>query len=589
MQNQDTLVLNDGYSNGFAETLTGPGSELAFQFAATPQAGYGYYSPYIGAVREIIGVLNSIHRARYQYIPALAAELGDRLRLILNAPPSFHNPKSVLVASLPAIADVKPPILHRVASDVPLCASAAKLVLPVTGAPLAFATGYAHDMQLRVTSSSGGTVDLPARASAEQGGFVVATPSHPLADLEASSDAVLHGRWGFADLPGPTFHLEASRSGDWQVGDDPVQIAAGSEVITLVGGAAACVTAVSLRPDAGKVQPVAWKAAAADTLKLTLPLATFDAGKATLLVAQSGAPDDVVSVTAEAGRTHVDGFDLHAGDDFGTLSGHRLDAVTGLAVGVVSFTPGPMARSKGHDALRMTADGSAENWTTGRSLVGRVQLVDGRTRVVKTIVGPPRPVVSLLAKSLDVPPSTSSVTIRLADADQLPHDARLTFSMRIGGDKRLEPDDTLEVATATGSGSTKLTSANGLVLQDAHVAVADIDLEKVFGPSVFGPLQFRIDHQGVASDWQPLGTLVRLPKLHHLRCPAAPSPCLLSGSELFLILSVSATPGFANAVDVPDGYPNNVLTVPRPIDGRLFLRLRDNPAAIGQMIGHTGQ
>ncbi len=585
MQNQDTLVLNDGYSNGVAETLTGPGSELVFQFAATPQAGFGYYSPYIGAVRDIIGVLNSIHRARYQYIPALAADTGDRVNLILNAAPSFHNPKSVLVASLPAVADLKPPTLHTVAADVPLCASGDELVLPVTGAPLAFATAYAHDMKLHVPASGSDPVDLAAEAVAEKGGFVVTTGPLAGKELKGPVDAVLYGSWGFDELRGPTFHLQVPTAGKWQVADaDPVPIVGRTETITLTGGAAACVTGVALRPPSGKDQPVVWKAAAADTIKLTVPLGTFDAGKTDLLIAQDSVPDDIVAVAGAAGRTHVEGFELHAGDRFGALSGRHLDTVATLVLDGATFTPGPLSRTKDHDTLTMLADAAAATWTTGQSLSGRVRFADGRTRAIKTIVGPPRPVVTLLGKSLAVPPATT-ITIRLADADQLPHDARLTFSLRIGAGAQLLADDTVEVATATGGGAATLTTAGGLVMQDAHVAVATLDLAKSLGPSAFGPLQFRIVHEGVASDWQPLGTLVRLPRLQHLRCPAAPAPCSLSGSELFLIAAVSVTPRFDIPVNVPDGYPSDVLTVPRPVEGRLFLKLRDNPAAIAQIVG----
>ena len=50
---------------------------------------------------------------------------------------------------------------------------------------------------------------------------------------------------------------------------------------------------------------------------------------------------------------------------------------------------------------------------------------------------------------------------------------------------------------------------------------------------------------GVAGDWQRLVTLVRLPLLQALQCPAATEqPCKLTGSNLFLVDSVSGDPQF---------------------------------------------
>ena len=56
----------------------------------------------------------------------------------------------------------------------------------------------------------------------------------------------------------------------------------------------------------------------------------------------------------------------------------------------------------------------------------------------------------------------------------------------------------------------------GITLEDAQVAVATLDPAKAFGPSAFGPLQFRVITHDAAGDWQPLATLVRLPMLSEL-------------------------------------------------------------------------
>jgi hypothetical protein len=143
-------------------------------------------------------------------------------------------------------------------------------------------------------------------------------------------------------------------------------------------------------------------------------------------------------------------------------------------------------------------------------------------------------------------------------------------------------DLSIEVATADESFSTPLTIASGgLRLGDSKVAVATLDPLKAFGTSAFGPLKFRPVIGAVAGDWQPLVTLVRLPVLSSLLCPAdEKQACQLSGSDLFLIDALSADAQFTQVVQVPDGFPGNAVFVPHPGDGRLYLRLRDNPTVV---------
>ena len=86
---------------------------------------------------------------------------------------------------------------------------------------------------------------------------------------------------------------------------------------------------------------------------------------------------------------------------------------------------------------------------------------------------------------------------------------------------------------------------------------------------------------GVASDWQPLATLVRLPVFKDLQCPANSAlACKLSGSNLFLVDSVSSDPQFSHPVQVPDGFPGYALPVPHPTDGQLYVKLRDDPSVV---------
>src|SRR3546814_16476157 len=71
--------------------------------SVTPELGYGVYSPYIASVLDIVRIFDSFSTAQYQYIPALSSHRGNKLALTLNTPPSFYNPKSVMVVALPAV------------------------------------------------------------------------------------------------------------------------------------------------------------------------------------------------------------------------------------------------------------------------------------------------------------------------------------------------------------------------------------------------------------------------------------------------------------------------------------------------------
>ena len=175
MAGQESLILNDGHSTSIVEALTsGPEGDLAMQASYTPQLGYGYYSPYIASVLDIAKILDSFRTAQYQYIPALATLKGNDLQLTLNAAPSFHNPKSVLVVALPAVEPAQLPPLHAVDPKEIYCARRTALVLPVEGAPLVFSTAYAHDMTLEPC----GRRQVPRAARRGRclaGGFVVDT------------------------------------------------------------------------------------------------------------------------------------------------------------------------------------------------------------------------------------------------------------------------------------------------------------------------------------------------------------------------------------------------------------------------------
>jgi hypothetical protein len=190
--------------------------------------------------------------------------------------------------------------------------------------------------------------------------------------------------------------------------------------------------------------------------------------------------------------------------------------------------------------------------------------------------------VTLIGMNVQGSASTSQSNIQLADQSELPLDAVMTFSVRTQSPAAFTRDQNIEVATSDESSAVTLNFSNGgLMLENAQVAVVTLNPSKAFGGSAFGPLQFRVAAKGVAGDWLPLANLVRLPMLKELKCPATPElACKLSGSNLFLIDSVSSDAQFSQAVKVPDGFLGSALPVPHPKAGQLYLKLRDDPSVV---------
>jgi hypothetical protein len=54
----------------------------------------------------------------------------------------------------------------------------------------------------------------------------------------------------------------------------------------------------------------------------------------------------------------------------------------------------------------------------------------------------------------------------------------------------------------------------------------------------------------------------------------------LTGTNLFLAASIGATPDFEGATDVPADFTGTQLSVPHPVNGMLYLRLRDDPPTV---------
>ena len=72
--------------------------------------------------------------------------------------------------------------------------------------------------------------------------------------------------------------------------------------------------------------------------------------------------------------------------------------------------------------------------------------------------------------------------------------------------------------------------------------------------------------------------------VRELKCqPPRGSACELSGSGLFLIDSLAATPSFDHPTAVPAGFTGDTLRVPHTASGRLYIKLRDDPSSISEL------
>jgi hypothetical protein len=167
-QHPEGLVLDDSNAQSIVnQMVNGSAADMMNQLSYAPLAGAGVLSPYVGAVVDMARILSTLHTARYQYIPALALPQKtqpDTLNLRLNVPPSFRDPKSVIVVALPPVGPPHTPQLHpeeeagaqASASNASptYCATKPDVVFSAQGAPLVYATAMAHDMVLHIETKA---------------------------------------------------------------------------------------------------------------------------------------------------------------------------------------------------------------------------------------------------------------------------------------------------------------------------------------------------------------------------------------------------------------------------------------------------
>jgi hypothetical protein len=340
-----------------------------------------------------------------------------------------------------------------------------------------------------------------------------------------------------------------------------------------------------LKDPGGKELKAEWKTVSPNEVEVKLPLQEVQPGAVALMVTQYGVSQpQPIPMHAFTEAARLDGFSIHAGDTQGVLKGSRLDEVAGLSIGNLMFVPGELSTQHGTDELAMISQDTqgVAAMKPEHAIGARVTLKDGRVFPLVASIDAPRPRALLISKFVQPSPSIGNSNIQLADSSELPQDATLIFSLRSQAPSAFSRDESIEVATADGSSTTTLSlSDGGMTFENSQVVVATLDPAKAFGSSAFGPLQYRVNIKGVSGGWLPLATLVRLPVLKELNCPAtAELACKLSGTNLFLIDSVSQDRQFTHPVQVPDGFLGSALPVPHPADGPFYVKLRDDPSVI---------
>jgi hypothetical protein len=583
-QNREGLVLDDSNVQSLVTQLTnGSTGDLMNQISYSSMAGGGAYSPYFGAIVDTVRIFSTLHTAHFQYIPALALPTKDTLNLRLNLPPSFRDPKSVVVVALPPVGPAKPPPLHPVDPADRFCATKPGLVLPAEGEPLVFATQLAHDLTLRIATKAG-PLDLPVKIDPSQGGLVLV---HPAPELDGGDfSGVVRGKWGFDDWEGPKFNLHAPVSGKWTLAesDQSALVVGREDKLHLDGDSAICVDRVEQLEAGGHSLKLNWESPTPDSLEVPVPMKNATPGPVTLEIYQFGLKNpDRLALRAYAEAASLDRLTLSAGDSVALLKGTRLDEVANAQLDGITLTPAALSRVQDSDQLAMSAAASTAKLDPAKPYFAEVLLRDGRKLQAPVTVDPPRPQVLISSKGNQDDATASPSPVTLGSPDDLPLDKKLVFFIKSSVPEKFPRDEKVEVAATDGSFRTELSLADGsLMLEDAKTAMGMVDPLARFGSSAFGPVRLRaVAADGTTGDWLPLGTLVRLPGFKDLRCPHAPNkPCTLTGTNLFLVTSFAATQDFDNASDVPPEFTGTQLSVPHPVNGVLYMKLRDDPATI---------
>ncbi len=357
------------------------------------------------------------------------------------------------------------------------------------------------------------------------------------------------------------------------------------DTLHIEGESSLCVERIEAQAAKGIPLKLTWKSPKPERLEVAVPLKDAVPGPVNLEIFQYGLKKpDVLALTAYAEAAALDRLSLNAGDAEALLKGNRLDEVAKVSLGEITWTPVSLKRVQDYDQLVLTAKSSTSGLESGKLYVANVQLADGRVLRVPVSVEPRRPQVTLLSKGTQDEASATPSPVHLGSPDDLPLERRLVFFLRTSVPENFPRDEKVEVAAADGSFHTLLGLADGsLMLEDAKTAAGDggtagpirlIGLRSAASArAVGGRGRRRLAAAGNA------GAAARLQGTA-LSAIGWPRPCTLTATNLFLATSIAATPDFDNATDVPPEFTGTQLSVPHPVNGMLYLKLRDDPGTV---------
>jgi hypothetical protein len=577
-QTSANILLDDNHGQTMANSLsTGASSDLVNEAG---QADGALYSAYVGTLVDLVHLAGLLHTAQYRYIPAISLPSDATMKLKLNSPPSFFNPKSVIVVALPPIEPAHPPQLHPEDPNESFCLANPSMALPIRGTPSLFSTSYSHDVAIEFGIGKS-AIRIPLTPDAYDGGLIPANQITAKFQAFGSDGITVHGKlegyWGFDKLNGPILNFQYSPGDDWKLVRSTALLAGQDEEATLQGRGTACVHKVSVVDPNGESAPVMFdQGSDNDSLILHLPFKKKPGGNYSLVIDQYGSAVAArVDITVYSRDLRIDKMLLGA-EGSAILLGEHLQKVGSVKVGDQVFLPTGAAPDGRGLPLRAPHTPATHSETKAT-----VILEDGGVMTVPVATEDPGATLKLLSSDSTLVTPKGEVAINLSSQQDIALHGVLHFVVQSEGIFPRGQD--IEISTADGTVHTSISLLSGdLILQDDHTAVGMVDLDKAFGESAFGELRARaIPGDGTVGNWVTLGKLVRRPHITAIHCTNFDVPtCMVEGSDLFLALAFSTTEDFASAISVPTGFDGSNFAIPMKHYARgstLYVRLRDDP------------
>jgi hypothetical protein len=575
-QTSTPVLLDDGHGQTVADAIsTGPSSDFINEASQTDGAAY---SAYVGTLIDLVHLAVSLRTAKYHYIPAISFPQGPTLNLRLNAPPSFANPMSVIVIGLPPIEPSVAPQV-RLPDEAPaLCLLEPSMLVTLRAAPLIFSTDFGHELTLDVEGRRHVLTPDPLTGSL----FASGDDPHQNAmktSVDINVSGTISGYWGFEPFNGPTLLLQQLPGKRWILSGAGNLLAGQDAHITLQGDGTACVRQVTLGDGKGKATVLVSQPITGGGIDLKLPLTSYLAGTYSLVIQQYGTVVDYkIPVPVYVAGIRLDHVVRHPQENTVALFGRGVEAVSSVSMGGWNYKPTAM-QAEDNGRLELRASSASNQVSTSDATV---TLNDGRQMSVPVVLAGSGSDLQLVSFETVPDRSKDELEIELHSKMDIPLEGKLKFVVHSSG--VFPRSQKIEVAAGEGSVSTILTlNSDSLILQDAHTAVASVELAKVFGGSTFGPLRIRaVPGDGTFGAWTTLGTLVRQPHITAVHCSDGPSPvCMIEGSELFLAIAFSSGKVFGKATIVPTGFDQSTFSVPAKarVD-TLYVWLRDDPQSV---------